>query len=116
MSSLCNRWIRFFYLCSAFLACTSPLEISNGADLEKLKLEETTPQVEGSIVLDRQSGTVAYWPHSGQWAVDFFAEGTIDSINTGLVQELDEEFQKPASSEYSGQSGSISKRRFMVWI
>lgn len=50
---------------------------------------------ENSIVLDRQPGIVAYWSHTDQYAINFAVEGTIDSVHSGLVEDLDEKYRKP---------------------
>lgn len=83
-------------LCATLLsACVNTHEVATGGRSEQVRLEEETGKSEGSIVLEREPGTVAYWEHLEQYSINFVIEGTIDSMKTGLVEELDEEFRKP---------------------
>lgn len=69
--------------------------ISSGGGPDTVKEKSETAAETASIALEDEVGTVSYWSDTDRYVINFAIEGTIDSMATGIVDDLDERYRKP---------------------
>ena len=55
----------------------------------------STPTNGPAVELEKEKGIVTRLPGSDQYAINFSVEGTIDTVYTGLIDDIDEKLRQP---------------------